>query len=174
MQQRAMIAMALACNPKILVADEPTTALDVTIQKEIMDLLARLRRERGMSIVLITHNFGIIANFADKVAVMWKGRIVESGPTRSVFGDPQHPYTQGLIGSMPRVVDGRVELNSIPGQVPRLDQLGSGCAFAERCQHATDRCSRAMPPQRRVGVQHEVVCWHGDGTPSARREGAAV
>ena len=113
MQQRAMIAMALACNPKILVADEPTTALDVTIQKEIMDLLARLRRERGMSIVLITHNFGIIANFADKVAVMWKGRIVEHGPVEQIMRTQSHPYTKALIACIPRLGQRRRRLTTL-------------------------------------------------------------
>ena len=113
MQQRAMIAMALACDPKILVADEPTTALDVTIQKEIMDLLARLRRERGMSIVLITHNFGIIANFADKVQVMWKGRIVESGPVAQVMTTQNHPYTKALIACIPRLGQRRRRLTTL-------------------------------------------------------------
>jgi ABC-type dipeptide/oligopeptide/nickel transport system ATPase component len=113
MQQRSMIAMALACNPKILVADEPTTALDVTIQKEIMDLLARLRRERGMSIILITHNFGIIANFADKVQVMWKGRIVESGPVAQVMSTQTHPYTKALIACIPRLGQRRRRLTTL-------------------------------------------------------------
>jgi ABC-type dipeptide/oligopeptide/nickel transport system ATPase component len=113
MQQRAMIAMALACDPKILVADEPTTALDVTIQKEIMDLLARLRRERGMSIVLITHNFGIIANFADKVAVMWKGRIVEHGPVEQIMRTQSHPYTKALIACIPRLGQRRRRLTTL-------------------------------------------------------------
>jgi ABC-type dipeptide/oligopeptide/nickel transport system ATPase component len=113
MQQRAMIAMALACDPKILVADEPTTALDVTIQKEIMDLLARLRRERGMSIILITHNFGIIANFADKVQVMWKGRIVESGPVAQVMSTQTHPYTKALIACIPRLGQRRRRLTTL-------------------------------------------------------------
>jgi ABC-type dipeptide/oligopeptide/nickel transport system ATPase component len=113
MQQRAMIAMALACDPKILVADEPTTALDVTIQKEIMDLLARLRRERGMSIILITHNFGIVANFADKVQVMWKGRIVESGPVAQVMREQTHPYTKALIACIPRLGQRRRRLTTL-------------------------------------------------------------
>ena len=117
MQQRAMIAMALACNPKILVADEPTTALDVTIQKEIMDLLARLRRERGLSIVLITHNFGIIANFADKVAVMWKGRIVESGPVEQIMRTQSHPYTKALIACIPRLGQRRRRLTTLSDEL---------------------------------------------------------
>jgi len=117
MQQRAMIAMALACNPQILVADEPTTALDVTIQKEIMDLLARLRRERGMSIVLITHNFGIIANFADKVAVMWKGRIVESGPVEQIMRTQSHPYTKALIACIPRLGQRRRRLTTLSDEL---------------------------------------------------------
>ena len=117
MQQRAMIAMALACNPKILVADEPTTALDVTIQKEIMDLLARLRRERGMSIILITHNFGIIANFADKVAVMWKGRIVESGSVDQIMRTQAHPYTKALIACIPRLGQRRRRLTTLADEL---------------------------------------------------------
>jgi ABC-type dipeptide/oligopeptide/nickel transport system ATPase component len=117
MQQRAMIAMALACDPQILVADEPTTALDVTIQKEIMDLLARLRRERGMSIVLITHNFGIIAHFADKVAVMWKGRIVEQGPVEQIMRTQSHPYTKALIACIPRLGQRRRRLTTLSDEL---------------------------------------------------------
>jgi len=117
MQQRAMIAMALACDPKILVADEPTTALDVTIQKEIMDLLARLRRERGMSIILITHNFGIVANFADKVQVMWKGRIVEQGPVAEIMRAQSHPYTKALIACIPRLGQRRRRLTTLSDEL---------------------------------------------------------
>jgi ABC-type dipeptide/oligopeptide/nickel transport system ATPase component len=117
MQQRAMIAMALACDPKILVADEPTTALDVTIQKEIMDLLARLRRERGMSIILITHNFGIVANFADQVQVMWKGRIVEQGPVAEIMRTQSHPYTKALIACIPRLGQRRRRLTTLSDEL---------------------------------------------------------
>jgi len=174
MKQRILTAFATAASPKLLIADEPTTALDATVQEEILSLFCEIRDSAQTAIIIVTHDLGVVRRISDRTIVMYAGRIVESGPTRSVFGNPQHPYTQGLIGSMPRVVDGRVELNSIPGQVPRLDQLGSGCAFAERCQHATDRCSRAMPLQRTIGVQHDVVCWHGDGTPGVWREGAAA
>ena len=160
MKQRILTAFATASSPKLLIADEPTTALDATVQEEILSLFWEIRRASNAAIIIVTHDLSIVRRISDRTIVMYAGRIVESGPTQRVFTSPQHPYTQGLIGSMPRVVNGLVELNSIPGQVPRLDQLGSGCAFAERCVHATEICTQQLPEQRRVGEDHHVVCWH--------------
>jgi oligopeptide/dipeptide ABC transporter ATP-binding protein len=141
MRQRAMIAMALSCNPDVLIADEPTTALDVTIQAQILELIARLREEFGSAVVLITHDMGVVAGLADRVAVMYAGRIVEYGDVRSLFGDPQHPYTWGLLGSISRLDQPRRRrLTAIPGQPPSLLALPSGCSFRTRCLHAFDRC----------------------------------
>jgi len=133
MKQRILTAFATASSPKLLIADEPTTALDATVQEEILSLFWDIRNTSNVAIIMVTHDLSVVRRISDRTIVMYAGRIVEAGPTREVFGDPKHPYTRGLIGSMPRVVDGRVELNSIEGQVPRLDQLGAGCAFAERC-----------------------------------------
>jgi peptide/nickel transport system ATP-binding protein len=161
MKQRILTAFATACSPKLLIADEPTTALDATVQEEILSLFWEIRKA-GVAIIIVTHDLSVVRRISDRTLVMYAGRIVESGPTKTVFGAPYHPYTQGLIGSMPRVVDGQVELNSIPGQVPRLDQLGSGCAFAERCHRATDKC-KEQPESRLVEDDHHVRCWHADG-----------
>ncbi len=165
MKQRILTAFATASSPKLLIADEPTTALDATVQEEILSLFWEIRNTSNVAIIIVTHDLSVVRRISDRTLVMYAGRIVEAGPTQAVFGNPKHPYTQGLIGSMPRVVDGRVELNSIPGQVPRLDQLGAGCAFAERCTHATAACAR-QPAYRTVGAQHEVACWHQDTSAS--------
>lgn len=165
MKQRILTAFATAASPKLLIADEPTTALDATVQEEILSLFWEIRNTSNVAIIIVTHDLSVVRRISDRILVMYAGRIVEAGPTQDVFGNPKHPYTQGLIGSMPRVVDGRVELNSIPGQVPRLDQLGAGCAFAERCTHATAACAQ-QPAYRTVGVQHEVACWHQDTSAS--------
>ena len=167
MKQRILTAFATASSPKLLIADEPTTALDATVQEEILSLFCEIRQTSNVAIIIVTHDLSVVRRISDRMIVMYAGRIVESGPTQRVFGAPQHPYTQGLIGSMPRVVQGRVELSSIPGQVPRLDQLGSGCAFAARCRHATDRCEQELPTARPVGEDHQVVCWHDEGISSA-------
>jgi len=152
MRQRVTIAMALACDPKMLIADEPTTALDVTIQAQILDLLQKLQRERGMGILFVTHNLGVVAEIADRVVVMYAGRIVESGPVAEVFAHPRHPYTKGLLRSVPRLGQA-VELKrsgtplpTIAGNVPSLRNLPKGCAFANRCDYAIEACSAAMPP----------------------------
>jgi len=152
MRQRVTIAMALACNPTLLIADEPTTALDVTIQAQILDLLRQLQRERGMAILFVTHNLGVVAEIADRVAVMYAGRIVETGPVAEVFAHPRHPYTKGLLRSVP-VLGQAVELKragtplpTIRGNVPSLRNLPRGCAFANRCDYAIEACSLAMPP----------------------------
>lgn len=152
MRQRVTIAMALACDPRMLIADEPTTALDVTIQAQILDLLQRLQRERGMGILFVTHNLGVVAEIADRVVVMYAGRIVESGPVAEVFAHPRHPYTKGLLRSVPRLGQA-VELKrtgtplpTIRGNVPSLRNLPPGCAFANRCDYAIEACNAAMPP----------------------------
>jgi len=167
MRQRAMIAMAVACNPEVLIADEPTSALDVTIQAQILEVIAKLRRELGTAVILITHDLGIVAETAEHVIVMYAGRKVEEGDVRSVFADPQHPYTRGLIHSIPRLAlmrsGGAVQperLQEIPGMVPPLSNLPAGCAFAPRCALASDICRRDAPPleEKRPGLF--AACWH--------------
>jgi peptide/nickel transport system ATP-binding protein len=161
MRQRAMIAKALACDPALLVADEPTTALDVTIQAQILDLMRRLRADTGMSIVFITHDLGVVAQMADRVAIMYAGNIVEAGPVREIFARPRHPYTGNLLRAMPRL--GRLrhwrDLKPIRGSVPSLYDLPAGCAFHPRCDaFATGTCDRAPPPRVAVGTDHAVSC----------------
>jgi oligopeptide transport system ATP-binding protein len=161
MRQRAMIAMALSCNPQILIADEPTTALDVTIQAQIIDLVKRLRDKLGMAIIWITHDLGIVAGLAEKVNVMYAGFIVEKAPVKKLFADPRHPYTLGLLASLPRVDKSRLRserLQSIGGLPPDLIGLPEGCPFRPRCRYAVDRCSE-NPPLLTVDDNHEVACW---------------
>ncbi|MCF1464830.1 ABC transporter ATP-binding protein [Agrobacterium vitis] len=162
MRQRVMIAIALSCRPSLLIADEPTTALDVTIQAQIIDLIKRLQVEIGMSVLFITHNMGVIAQVADHVAVMYAGQIVEHGPVRRIFSNPRHPYTIGLLNSIPRKgavgSDGR--LQAIGGIPPSPFDLPTGCRFAPRCTFATDDCSRANPPFESVEADHIVRCLH--------------
>ncbi len=164
MRQRATIAMALACDPALLIADEPTTALDVTIQAQILELLLKLQRERGMAMLFVTHNLGVVAEIAHRVAVMYGGRIVEQGPVSEVFRNPKHPYTIGLLASMPRLGDAtrmrRVgeKLPAIPGVVPSLVDLPRGCAFSPRCKFAIDACGRAIPPLEDVNQRHQSRC----------------
>jgi oligopeptide/dipeptide ABC transporter ATP-binding protein len=162
MRQRVMISMALACDPKVLLADEPTTALDVTIQAQILDLLARLQAELGMSIVLITHDLGVVAEFAREVVVMYAGRIVEQAPTPLLFANPQHPYTRGLLRSIPRLEDAETHarrLYAIRGMVPDLRHLPPGCRFEDRCDDAFDRCKTAVPELYDVGAGHRSRCY---------------
>jgi len=160
MRQRVMIAMALSCNPQILIADEPTTALDVTIQAQIIDLVKRLRDEIGMAVIWITHDLGIIAGLADKVIVMYAGYIVERAGVKDLYGDPRHPYTIGLLGSLPRLDEVRKErLTSIEGLPPDLIDLQPGCPFYPRCRYRIDRCREEMPPLKPVGLNHEIACW---------------
>jgi oligopeptide/dipeptide ABC transporter ATP-binding protein len=154
-----MIAMALACNPKLLIADEPTTALDVTIQAQILDLLLDLQQRLGMAILMITHNLGVVAEMADEVLVMYAGKIVESAPVRELFADPQHPYTIGLLGSIPRLDQQRERLPTIDGTVPSSDRLPKGCRFAPRCPFADHRCAEEPPPLREISTNHYVACW---------------
>ncbi len=158
MKQRVMIAMALACNPAVLIADEPTTALDVTIQAQILDLLRRLQEEVGMGILLITHDLGVIAETAHRVAVMYGGRIVEQGTAEAVFGDPRHPYTVGLFRSLPALGERRGKLESIPGVVPSPLDFPVGCRFSNRCDRATEACGEI--PALEGYEDHAVACFH--------------
>jgi oligopeptide/dipeptide ABC transporter ATP-binding protein len=166
MRQRAMIAMALACDPRLLIADEPTTALDVTIQAQILDLMRTLQRETGTAIILITHDLGVIAEVADEVLVMYAGRIVERAPVQAIFDAPQHPYTVGLLGSMPRLDTDRTRLASIEGQVPSPLRLPSGCRFADRCPFVVAQCRAESPPLREIEPGHSSACWRAPLDPS--------
>ena len=157
MRQRAMIAMALSCNPSLLIADEPTTALDVTVQAQILDLMEQLQENIGMSIMLITHDLGVVARMADHVAVMYLGKVVEYGDVRTIFKNARHPYTQGLLKSIP-VIGRKEHLVPIEGSVPDPFELPSGCTFAPRCPHATDQC-REAPELREVAAGHQISCW---------------
>ena len=161
MRQRVMIAMALACRPRLLIADEPTTALDVTIQAQILELMADMKARLGMSIMLITHDMGVVAENAQRVVVMYAGKVVEEAPVRELFANPRHPYTQGLIRSIPRVDAGagrKARLEQIPGTVPSLLRPPVGCRFAARCRFAMDACRAAEPDLREVGPGHKMAC----------------
>jgi len=161
MRQRVMIAMALSCKPQLLIADEPTTALDVTIQAQILDLLAELKAELGMAIMLITHAMGVVAEVAQRVVVMYAGKVVEEAPVIELFAQPRHPYTQGLIRSIPRIDTAalhKVRLETIPGVVPKLIAPPEGCRFAPRCKLATPACTESTPPLREVAPGHKVAC----------------
>jgi peptide/nickel transport system ATP-binding protein len=170
MRQRAMIAMALACNPKVLIADEPTTALDVTIQAQILDIIQELQRELGTAMVLITHDLGVVAETAQRVIVMYAGRKIEEAPVGELFARPQHPYTHGLMASIPRLAPMRGEdnntvserLQEIPGMVPALNDLPPGCVFAPRCRYAEDRCREVYPPYEEKRPQHWAACWRSE------------
>jgi len=170
MRQRAMIAMALACRPRLLIADEPTTALDVTIQAQILELMRQLRDETGTAIILITHDLGVVAELAQDVAVMYSGRIVEKAPVRELFAKPQHPYTVGLLGSIPRLDREQSRLAAIEGQVPDPQAAPAGCRFAPRCPWMTDRC-RAEPPLEAVEGGQLARCWYA---PLEDRPGGAA
>ena len=159
MNQRVMIAMAIACNPKLLIADEPTTALDVTIQAQILDLLRSLQRERGMALVLITHNMGVVSDMAQRVAVMYAGEIMEEQPAQALFQRPRHPYTEALMAALPERSDGSARLATIPGMVPGLYDRPTGCLFAPRCSYADDDC-RGQRPGLVNGLQAVVRCHH--------------
>jgi oligopeptide transport system ATP-binding protein len=161
MRQRAMIAMALSCNPKLLIADEPTTALDVTIQAQIVDLVKRLQENLGMAVMWITHDLGVVAEIADNINVMYAGYIVERGSVRDIFKRTRHPYTLGLLGSLPRLDEAPgTELVAIPGLPPDLLSLPKGCPFVYRCMYAVDRCLEEMPPLEQTdGINHTVACW---------------
>ncbi|GGH23587.1 ABC transporter ATP-binding protein [Alsobacter metallidurans] len=171
MRQRAMIAIALAAEPKLLLADEPTTALDVTIQDQILKLLLRLNRELGMGLILVTHDLGVVAETCDRVSVMYAGRVVESGPVDRVFTAPRHAYTDALLRSMPHGGAARAPLRPIPGQPPRLDRAIAGCPFAPRCALVEDRCTVEAPPFAVVAPDQRAACWASDRL--AAREGVA-
>ncbi|MFC0386266.1 ABC transporter ATP-binding protein [Muricoccus vinaceus] len=158
MRQRVMIAMALACQPRLLIADEPTTALDVTVQAQILDLLRDLQGETGMSVILITHDLGVVAEMADEVAVMYAGRVVERGTAADIFNDPQHPYTIGLLGSIPRIEEDRDRLLSIDGSVPPPFAFPEGCRFHPRCPFAIRACTETDPPLRELSPGHRAAC----------------
>ena len=166
MRQRVMIAMALSCNPKLLIADEPTTALDVTIQAQILELIQQVQRELGIAVIVITHNLGIVARYVDRINVMYAGRIIERGTLHQIFDNPAHPYTQGLLASVPRLDRPRgSRLVPIEGMPPDLSRLPPGCAFRERCTSALDRCAVDVPEMRAVrgdGGGHIVACWAAD------------
>jgi oligopeptide/dipeptide ABC transporter ATP-binding protein len=158
MKQRILTAMAASSSPRLLIADEPTTALDVTIQEEILVLFQEIRERSGSAIVLITHDLGVIRRVCDRMVVMYAGRVVEDGPTDRIFSSPSHPYTRGLLDSLPVVKDDTVVLSSIPGQVPNLSDLGPGCAFAARCFNAAPNCTQSAPPEVMVEPDHRVFC----------------
>ncbi|WP_073136749.1 ABC transporter ATP-binding protein [Muricoccus roseus] len=158
MRQRVMIAMALSCKPRLLIADEPTTALDVTVQAQILDLLRDLQAETGMSVILITHDLGVVAEMADEVAVMYAGRVVERGTAKDIFEDPQHPYTIGLLGSIPRIEEDRDRLLSIDGSVPPPFAFPKGCRFNPRCPFAIRACTEIDPPLRELSPGHRAAC----------------
>jgi oligopeptide/dipeptide ABC transporter ATP-binding protein len=152
--------MALICHPQILIADEPTTALDVTIQAQILDLLGRLRRELNMAVLLITHDLGVVAGSADRVVVMYAGQVVETAATRALFATPRHPYTEGLLASIPRLDQPRERLRSIPGSVPPATAWPTGCRFHPRCPYAWDKCRTEEPPLLETGTAgHSARCW---------------
>ena len=167
MRQRVMIAMALSCSPDVLIADEPTTALDVTIQAQILELLEALQEELNMAILMITHDLGVIAEVADRVAVMYAGRIVEYAETKALFARPMHPYSRGLLRSIPRLNEGQQRLDIIPGMVPDARAFPAGCRFAPRCALADDRCHQQEPQLTEVGTGHSVSCWKADEAQEA-------
>ena len=168
MKQRVMIAMAIVCRPALLIADEPTTALDVTIQAQILELLDQLRKETQMAILLITHNLGIVAQYADRVAVMYSGKVVESAPVEELFSSPVHPYTRGLLNSLPKDSPS-TKLETIPGSVPHPAYLPEGCAFHPRCAEKLDKCMKMIPSLESIdsGNPHQTACWLYETTPPA-------
>jgi oligopeptide/dipeptide ABC transporter ATP-binding protein len=159
MRQRIVGAIGISCEPRLLIADEPTTSLDLTIQAQYLKLLRDLQREHGLALIFITHNLGIVAKMCDRLAVMYAGRVVEAGPVSTIFNGPAHPYTEALLNSIPRMSDGRERLTAIDGQPPDLAQLPPGCAFAARCQRAFARCLEESPPEYGVGDDHRSRCW---------------
>jgi len=159
MRQRIVGAIAISCEPRLLIADEPTTSLDVTIQAQYLNLLRELQREHGLALIFITHNLGIVARMCDRVAVMYAGRLVEIGPVRRIFDSPAHPYTRALLESIPRLADSRARLTAIDGQPPDLAALPTGCAFHPRCPKVEDRCRREAPTDVTVAEDHRARCW---------------
>jgi oligopeptide transport system ATP-binding protein len=168
MRQRVMIAMGLSCNPRLLLADEPTTALDVTIQAQILEIMAKLSAEFGTAVIIITHNLGVIARYARRVNVMYAGKIVESSTSREVYGNPKHPYTLGLLKSVPRLDQVRKsKLNPIEGFPPDLVHMPPGCSFFPRCEHRSEKCHQEEPPLMLVGEKHYSACWHAEEVEKA-------
>lgn len=159
MRQRVMIAIALTLQPKLLIADEPTTALDVTIQAQILDLIKEIQRESNTAVILITHDLGVVAEVCDRVVVMYAGKVVEEAPVKELFVDPKHPYTKGLLGSMPTLINDQNRLNAIPGSVPLPEEMPQGCRFAPRCSQAMPHCYTAEPPLVSLGNSHATSCW---------------
>jgi oligopeptide transport system ATP-binding protein len=171
MQQRIMMAMALACNPDLIIADEPTTSLDVTVQAQLLELIDNLRTQYGTAVILITHNLGVVARYVDRVNVMYAGRLVESGPTDVIYGAPKHPYTMGLIHSVPRLdLPRHRQLYVIDGMPPHLAHLPSGCAFSPRCKYALDKCHQERPEMEEVGENHFSACFRRDEADIFERE----
>lgn len=163
MRQRVMIAMALSCNPRLIIADEPTTALDVTIQAQILELMKDLTREFGVALIVITHNLGVVARYADRMNIMYAGKIIERGGAKEIYSNPRHPYTVGLLKSVPRLdLPRRAKLDPIEGQPPDLVNLPPGCAFRARCRWAVDKCATEVPPLMQVGDGHLSACWQSD------------
>ena len=163
MRQRVMIAMALSCEPKLIIADEPTTALDVTIQAQILELMKDLTRKLNVAMIIITHNLGVVARYADRVNVMYAGKIIESGSANDIYHDPKHPYTLALLKSIPRMDQARqAKLDPVEGQPPDLTKLDDGCAFRPRCRYAIDRCNADFPLLEQVGEGHFSACWEKD------------
>ena len=160
LRQRVMIAMALACEPDLLIADEPTTALDVTIQAQILELMIRLQKELNMSILMITHDLGVVAEFCDDVVVMYAGKIVEQASEEEIFENPLHPYTRGLLSSIPKIGNNKTHLPTIPGMVPAVDQRPRGCYFAQRCERASDICYHEPPPLKQIKATQRLACWN--------------
>ena len=170
MRQRVMIAMALCCEPELIIADEPTTALDVTIQAQILELMKDLTRRLGVALIIITHNLGVVARYADRVHVMYAGKIIEQGNARQIYHETRHPYTIGLLHSVPRLDQPRKEkLDPIEGQPPDLARLDEGCAFRPRCRYAVDRCATEIPPLEELGDGHYSACWEKDRLPQPQR-----
>ncbi|EMT50777.1 ABC transporter ATP-binding protein [Brevibacillus borstelensis] len=159
MRQRVMIAMAMACNPELLIADEPTTALDVTIQAQILDLMRHVNKESGTAILLITHDLGVVAEMCHRVVVMYAGNVVEEGDVRTILKEPKHPYTIGLLNSLPKLEVSQERLYSIPGNVPIPGSIQMGCRFSPRCEQADDKCRTQMPELKTVGANHRARCW---------------
>ncbi len=163
MRQRVMIAMALSCNPRLIIADEPTTALDVTIQAQILDLMKSLTSESGVALIVITHNLGVVARYADRVNIMYAGKVIERGSAREIYANPRHPYTVGLLQSVPRLdLPRKARLDPIEGQPPDLINLPSGCSFRERCRWAIDKCATDTPELMETGEGHLSACWRSE------------
>lgn len=175
MQQRIMIAMALSCNPELIIADEPTTSLDVTVQAQLLDLIDNLRAQFGTAVLLITHNLGIVARYVDRVNVMYAGRLVETAPTNEIYSKPRHPYTVGLIGSVPRLdLPRKRKLYVIDGLPPHLAHLPQGCKFSPRCRYVIDKCREEEPGLDEVGEKHSARCWRSSEVPELAKKEVVI